>query len=172
MAGCQADSGHRMTPDAGVVRIHRGEDPRGRGQAERQHGVAVELALPLEAEVGERRRVHVDMVVGAGNVNSATPPGPLEEGSALPLEGLHAEWLLREVLVDVRAVPHESGLAGAVECDLQREGTHHICGTARLHGAGRYPLGNGFRHETRVGERCRAVREPHWAWRAEFGVPF
>jgi len=175
-ARARAGGQHAVDPAVGVEPGKKGGDRRGRGRrarrgdlAESPHGGGDRF---LHVQLGE---AHATVEVAEADVGLAVlvrGRGATPGACGYPLEGLHAEWLLREVLVDVRAVPHEPELAGAVECDLQREDIHHICGAARLHGAGRDPFGNCFRHETRVGERGWAVWEPNRARRAEVGGPF
>jgi hypothetical protein len=63
--------------------------------------------------------MHVDVVVGAGNVDRATPSGTLKKIPALVLKSLHAEGGILEVLVHVRAITDKAVFSCAVESDLQ-----------------------------------------------------
>jgi hypothetical protein len=105
---------------------HRGEEPRGRREPEREHLEAVETACPLESQVGECLWGHVHVVVGTRDVQSASKGAALEEGAALPLQRLHAEGTLPQVAIDVPAVPNEATLQRAVEGDAQRENAQQL----------------------------------------------
>ena len=96
------------------VTHHRREYERGRGEAERQYHKLVRLTVPFEPEELGRIGVHGEVVVGTGDIRRATPTGSLEEGPALPLEGLHAKRPAGEVPVHVPSVPNETFLPRTV----------------------------------------------------------
>ncbi len=138
-----------------------GEHPRGRGQPEREHCEIEVLFVPFEPEEAGRILVHGEVVIGRRDVRRATPTGLTEEGPALALEGLHAEALVRQVRVHVAAVPDETALTHAVECDTQGEDAVQSLGAAGHHGAQRDPFRDGRRDEVFVLERGPCVREAY-----------
>jgi hypothetical protein len=94
--------------------------------------------------------MHLQVVVGRRNVDGPTPPGALEQRAALALEGLHPEFVMWEVAIDVPTIPYEAQFAGRINGDAEREDADQVCPATGAHGAEGYPFSHLLGHEVRV----------------------